>query len=136
MSNFTGIMAEIEESIGLNGALLLAQRYGGQRVYVPNINHINEGHPLSLAIGIDSAKTLCENFYGEALEIPNKGAWRDMRNDLIRQLYVHEGYTADQCAAMTGMTRRNIFNILKSGSPGGGTSAAADSHENQQSLVF
>lgn len=134
MTKFSGIMAEVEEAIGLNGALLLAQRYGGQRVYVPSLEKMTETHPLSMAIGHTAAKKLAETFSGEPLDLPNRGAWRDMRNDIIRHLYIDEGYSADQCAAMTGMTRRNIFNILKSGSPGG--ESRVNRREEQQSLCL
>ena len=93
--DLNGTLEEVAHIIGVSAAVLLAQRLGGARIYVPEEAHID--HPIALAIGLENAKKLSKHFSGEYLEIPSKTAFRKVRNKLICKLYI-EGKTANAIA--------------------------------------
>ncbi|MCX4026622.1 hypothetical protein H0A36_00460 [Endozoicomonas sp. SM1973] len=107
--DLNGTLEELAQVIGVSAAIMLAQRMGGARVYIPETSR--EDHPIALAIGYDNAKKLSEKFPGEYLEIPSKSAFRKVRNKLICRLYI-DGKTANAIAPLFGLTRRQVFNIV------------------------
>lgn len=107
--DLNGTLEQVAQTIGVSAAILLAQRLGGARIYVPEVTNIE--HPIALAIGLENAKKLSEHFSGEYLEIPSKTAFRKLRNKLICKLYI-DGKTANALAPLFGITRRQVFNIV------------------------
>ncbi|MBU2705832.1 hypothetical protein KCM76_07550 [Zooshikella marina] len=104
-----GFLKNAANIIGLDATLTLAQRLGGARVYIPH--DARPDHPLSLAIGHESAKLLCEHFSGETVELPRKSIFIRSRNALIKK-YHGDGYSIDRLALTFGITRRHVYNIL------------------------
>lgn len=69
----TGVLEEMAEAIGRDGALLVAAAYGGARLYVPS--RCSDDHPLIEIVGRERADALCETFRtgvgGAWLEVPH-----------------------------------------------------------------
>ncbi|MBU2711943.1 Mor transcription activator family protein [Zooshikella harenae] len=104
-----GFLKSAANIIGLDATLTLAQRLGGARVYIPH--DATPDHPISLAIGHESAKLLSEHFSGETVELPRKSIFVRSRNALIKK-YHDDGYPIDKLALTFGITRRHVYNIL------------------------
>lgn len=51
---------EIAELVGLETALVIADKVGGTRVSIPP--RAREGHWLSEAVGLETARTICDHF--------------------------------------------------------------------------
>lgn len=65
-----GVLADIAEVVGRDGALDLALALGGQRVYVPSEPRLHPHHRLCTVLGAAAARLIAEHWPGETLEIP------------------------------------------------------------------
>ncbi len=79
-----GILQEIAALIGLPATLKLAQKYGGVRLYVPQL--LPEDHVLVDLVGLEAARKLAEHYGGLVhFDIPKADAIRiALRNSKIR----------------------------------------------------
>ena len=108
---FGAVITEISEVIGEERALILAGRLGGSRIYCNPEADLKASH-VSLAIGEEAARDLFNHFAGEMLQLPTKHTYRVHRDDFIR---TSQGINADQLALMFGLSRRQVFYILSTG---------------------
>lgn len=111
-SAFAGLPAllvEIAEIAGLEAALTLADRYGGNRVYIPR--HAHDGHWLTLCVGRHAADLICAHFAhpsGIELELPRGPALnRAERQARLRKL-IAQGLTSTEITRRLGITRRTV----------------------------
>jgi hypothetical protein len=102
-------LQEIADVIGLAEAILLASRLGGARFTVPG--RAAHDHPLTLAIGQESATILCDYYRGDSLVIPNKSKFIGRRNDVIRDRFA-QGAKVMDLALSFGLTERTVYRIL------------------------
>lgn len=111
-SPFEGLPAlliEIAEIAGLEAALTLADRYGGNRVYIPRSSP--DGHWLMLCVGRVAADAICRHFAmpsGIELELPRGPVLnRTQRQQRLRKLIV-QGLTSPEITRRLGITRRTV----------------------------
>ncbi len=64
-------LREAAEAIGYDGAMRLAEEYGGRRLYVPLPENCRAQHPLARLLGLDALLRLAEIWGGqEHFEVP------------------------------------------------------------------
>lgn len=103
---------EWAEVVGVNNVLKIIAKHGGTRVYVPV--EIDERHPLSQLIGIESAKKLAAYCGGDYLEPPmGLAAKLSVRNAQIKQ--ESRVLSQGQLARKYRLTIRQIRNIVNDG---------------------
>ena len=99
----------------------LVERWGGIRLYVPLEQNIDEAHPIAQELGLEAARKLARlrNSGGQAyesLEVPHAAAYlRALRDRLVKEAFAES--SAARVARRFGMTRRNVFNVLKREEP-------------------
>jgi len=99
----------IADIIGVPGALKVAERWGGVRLYIPMVP--DEDHDLAKLIGIESASRLCEAYAGERIEIPKADCWgRAIKHKLILAARAN-GESQAKVARAHGYTERHVRNI-------------------------
>lgn len=91
-------LAEIAEVADRKAALDLALNMGGATLYVPRPDHLGPEHPLSKAVGHESARKIAARFAGDSLYIPSA------HRLLARHLYGQGVATAD-IAAQLGISK-------------------------------
>lgn len=99
-------LAEIARVSSVATALTLSARYGGRRIYMPEV--MTEEHYLAQAVGIDAAMALSHHYPGDRLEIP---VFRDLRARIKANAIVaarRAGRSQADLAAEYGMTERGI----------------------------
>ena len=110
-----GVLAEIAELIGEAGALAIAARVGGTRIYLPAT--LDDDHWLVAAIGADQAKKLCKHFAvegkrGQRIEIPLAvgGTYRQYLRRVQQRIHEldEEGFSATVIARKVGTTERAV----------------------------
>jgi Mor family transcriptional regulator len=100
----------IAETIGVDGALKLMERFGGTPLYVPV--EISPADPLARCLGIESARLLAERFKREQIYIPTGArARRVVRDrDIVRRHAAGETHAA--LARRFNLSSRRIQSIL------------------------
>ena len=68
MDREQGLLEELVEVAGLQAVIRICRQFGGRPIYIPA--QMTETHPVSLAIGYESAKELSRRHGGERLQIP------------------------------------------------------------------
>lgn len=110
-----GVLAEIAELIGEAGALAIAARVGGTRIYLPAT--LDDDHWLVAAIGAEPAKKLCKHFAvegkrGQRIEIPLAvgGTYRQYLRHVQQRIHEldGEGFSANEIARKVGTTERAV----------------------------
>lgn len=109
-----GILQEIAELIGKAGALQLASKYGGTRVYFPASNAIGK-HWLVKCVGQESADRLCDHFAvdgrGQRIDIPLfGGTYRQLTRQIaqrVHKLHTDKASSTD-IARQLGITQRTV----------------------------
>ena len=102
------VLDEIAAVIGREAALALARALGGQRLYVPR--NFDPVSAVVAAIGADAAAELARTFFGTHIELPLKVARREI---VIAAKRLHPEWTANQLAAHAGVSRWQVFAILR-----------------------
>lgn len=121
VSRLPATLQEMERLIGTKAVLLLVEKYGGVRFYVPQ--KIRAGHDLAKLIGIEAAEKLARDYGGGTHEIARALlASIDRRNIEIKNEY--KTLSQRQLALKYQLTERQIRNIV--------TGAGAD--DNQMGL--
>lgn len=99
-------LREIARVSSVATALTLSNRFGGRRIYLPEVMTID--HELAQIVGIDAAMALSHHFAGERIEIP---IFRDLRSRIKANAIAaarRAGRTQAELAAEYGMTERGI----------------------------
>ena len=112
-ASFTGVLAEIAEIIGENGASLIADHYGGRRLYFP-VNMQMDSHPLAQLIGLGGAQKLSNVFCGEDVEIPLCAARERARRNAQILADRAAGMSVREAAKKYRMTERCVRLICAS----------------------
>lgn len=103
------LLVEIAEVAGLEAAITLADRYGGNRVYIPR--HSPDGHWLSLCVGRMAADHICAHFAhpsGIELELPRGPSMsRSAKQARLRRM-IAQGLTSTEITQRLGITRRTV----------------------------
>lgn len=111
-----GVLGEIADLVGVSAALALTERWGGIRLYVPNVRTLqsNREHPLILAVGLDAAVRIAQHYSGgEPIEVPKADSWRQaVRNALIQQER-ENGASQTELARRHHLTQRWVRQLLK-----------------------
>ncbi|MFT6915612.1 MAG: hypothetical protein ACJAWL_001922 [Motiliproteus sp.] len=105
---FEGALGDLVMAIGVNSALTLTRRLGGNEYYVPKVP--KPGHPLTLALGVSVCNRLCAHYAGTRIDIPSKGVFREQRDRIITKA-LGRGVDQNVLAAQYGLTCRHIRNI-------------------------
>lgn len=109
------VLAEIAELIGEAGALMIAAKYGGRRVYIPARPGASE-HWLIMTIGLANAEKLCSHFAvdgrGARIEIPLHvgGSYRQFLRQVSERLHQldADNLSSREIAAKLGLTQRTV----------------------------
>lgn len=96
--------AELVDVIGEKALTLLAENFGGTRLYVPA--RILSDHEIAVAIGLDAATKLALRFAPDVIRVP---LFRERR--AVR--YRSEGLTNAKIAVRLGMTEVGINRLFK-----------------------
>lgn len=104
------LLLELESVIGLDATLKLVDRWGGGRLYIPEV--MTEHHAIAEHIGMNLAKKM-SSYYGlELLDIPlARSYFRARRN---REIYTRykSGESASRLAKHYGLGLRQTWEIL------------------------
>jgi Homeodomain-like domain len=109
-----GILQEIADIIGTAGALQIASRYGGTRVYFPASSFIGK-HWLVECVGQEAADKLCDHFAvdgrGQRIDIPLfGGTYRQLTRSIaerVHKLHVDDA-SSTEIARRLGITQRTV----------------------------
>lgn len=100
---------EMAEVAGLKAALEVTERWGGTRLFFPK--QVDGEHPLTLTVGLEAARKLCDRFGGDEPSIPRAAnALKYLRNQIIARRYLTESAAA--IARDYGMTERWVYEIV------------------------
>ena len=113
----TGLLAEIAEVIGDEGALAIAAAKGGARASFPTPERLHDGHWLVAAVGIDRARALCQHFKvratGQQFSVPvgPQGGYRAQQRARARALRkaLEAKASIDEAARMVGVDRSTVI---------------------------
>jgi hypothetical protein len=108
-----GVLNEIADVIGVAGAISLAQKVGGTRIYIPG--GITAQHWLVDAIGLGPAEKLCAKFSRSRIDIPlgpagAMVALTRQRAETVRAM-TDEGLSAPTIARRIGVSVRTVCRI-------------------------
>ncbi|MBD2189995.1 Mor transcription activator family protein [Pseudanabaena mucicola] len=100
---------EIRDLIGLNQTLLLVQKFGGTRIYIPP--RLESAKSLIKLLGRDDAQKMIDRFKREQIVIPRCTAFVNSTRD--RQIMSDRalGLTVDQVARKYRLSRQSIQKI-------------------------
>lgn len=107
--NLPELLIEIAEVAGIEAALTLADRYGGNRVYIPR--HAGQHHWLTLCVGQHAADLLCDHFgspSGIELELPRGPVMSKSQRQARVQRMIAQGLNSSEITRRTGCTRRTV----------------------------
>src|SRR5699024_6141275 len=104
------VAAHIVELIGLDAAIVLFERYGGVRVYIPET--VTAEHALTHLLGLPAARGLAAYYGREYVDIP-KGLAALLAARNARIIAEHQGgRTVRDLALSYDLTERRIYYIL------------------------
>ena len=102
---------EIVRVIGMQLALLLAERFGGRTIYLPHPSRVKPETPAAQLLGIEAACRLASEWPQCVLSIPKAAEYlRQVRDREIRA--EPNGMTVGEIAFKYGLTERHVFRIL------------------------
>lgn len=105
------VVKELADAIGLGDAIEVCRRWGGREIYVPV--KVEQGDPLALTLGLESARRLVATFGGQRLQLPaERNALLDLRNAAILR-DVDAGLSHESIGLRYGLTRQSIKHILQ-----------------------
>lgn len=109
-----GVLGEIAEVAGLHATLVVVERWGGIRLYVPEPDKLRETHPLVEAVGRDAAEAIAQRFQGEEILVPcTPRPVRAARDRRIRAEHDPDaGVSASVLARRWGLSLRMVRYIL------------------------
>ena len=103
-----GGLAEVAAIIGRDGALDLAEAWGGQRIYVPKPAGLGGANPLVQTLGNRLAMKLAERLAGDRLQIPRA------RRALVNRL-VERGMSVPDAARRLGLDLSTAYRYRRLG---------------------
>ena len=104
------IIEDIGRVIGEDNAAMLAYRFPGMGFYVPKDA---ENLPQFCAlIGSLLTQKFCDHYSSTLVQFPMRSDIRKTRNKWIAQQHAR-GKTINELVAISGVSRRQIFNILR-----------------------
>ena len=107
-------VAEIADVIGRQKALVLAGACGGV-LYVPQ--RLTQDHKIAKLVGMEAGNRLVASFGGCVVYIATCAKLRaSWRNDAIKRWH-EDGVPKRALSELTGLTERQINNVLKDGNP-------------------
>lgn len=110
LENLPESMQPVAQVVGVAGALKLMDRYGGDRVYVPQ--RLTLFHPLVDLLGLEAALALSFAYGGDYLAVPVGVAMRcQARNERLWRLR-QQGWSYSQIRQEFNLSRRRIAEIL------------------------
>ena len=104
-------LREIAELVGVDGAMALARRWGGRRLYVPTVMP-DITHPIADVLGLDKAHALAACFGGQRLLIPQAAAFQRLQRDQEIERQHADGVPVSEIAERFGVSERQVFAIL------------------------
>ena len=103
-------VADIVQAIGVPATLKLIERFGGSRVYAPELEHITEDHAIARAIGLEAARALAKLCAMNRLEIPRAAnAFRLARDRAIQR--ESRTTSVSKLALKYRLTERRVYQI-------------------------
>jgi len=121
--NAAAAFADLVAAIGLDGALELARKLGGIKVYIPT--KLPRSSKLQAKIGDELLAKLIAFGGGSHITVPK----RPERYFRVWKLHQEGALTRSEIAAETGFSERQVYRILKmpeAAMPGAGRSAVSD----------
>ncbi|MEQ1671431.1 MAG: hypothetical protein ABL893_11275 [Hyphomicrobium sp.] len=103
------LMVEIAEIAGVEAAITICDRYGGNRVYIPR--YAPDHHWLVHCVGRVAADALCEHFAspsGIELELPTGARLNRTQRRARLEKLIADGYTSSEITRRLGVTRRCV----------------------------
>lgn len=104
------LLALVADGLGMGAAVALAQKLGGQRIYVGKSPR--DQHRLARLLGLETAQFLARHFGGEYISVPN-GRRSGPQARQRRQAVAASGASSNQLAAELGVTQRHIFKLRR-----------------------
>lgn len=105
------ILTELASTVGMGKAIEICRRWGGRGLQVPE--RVEDGDPLALAIGLESARALVLHYCGRRIDLPTeRNAMRRIRDEAIRRDRA-SGMSQERIGAAYGITRQAVAHVLK-----------------------
>ena len=113
LDGLPALMAEIAEVAGVEAAITICDRYGGNRVYIPR--YAPDHHWLVHCVGRVAANALCQHFAvdttGIELELPTGSALNKAQRRARLERMIAEGYRSPEITRRLGVTRRWVTHV-------------------------
>lgn len=107
------LLREIADIVGVPGALLLVEAWGGLTRRIPHPRNVTPDHPLSRLLGQEHAEKLAFRFPAQEVYIAKlEGGELEARNREIVARY-SAGEKVDDLAQSYSLCDRQVWNILK-----------------------
>lgn len=104
------LMVEIAEIAGVEAAITICDRYGGNRVYIPR--YAPDHHWLVHCVGRVAADAICTHFANGAtgieLELPTGARLNRTQRRAKLEKLIAEGYSSTEITRRLGVTRRCV----------------------------
>ncbi|MBF0448399.1 MAG: hypothetical protein HQL67_09385 [Magnetococcales bacterium] len=109
-SDLPDSLTEIKEVVGLQGALILLNRCGGTRLFIPR--RLKAQHKLANLLGLEAARLMSAYFGGETLTIVRGSRAKKLaRNRSLIHRY-DAGERVAELAVAFELTERQVYTIL------------------------
>ncbi len=102
------LLQRVAEACGVGAALSLAGTYGGREIYIPQPDAIDEAHPLALALGLATARTIAGVLSPGKIVIPMGPASSVRRRAAALRRMRREGTTNAEQARRLGIHVRTV----------------------------
>lgn len=113
VAGYPGVLAEIADLIGNEGADAIVNQYGGTSLYVPScMSYMTIDHPLAKLLGIEAAQKMVPIFGGDDFDIPKADAVKRARRNALIFVDRAAGLSHSALARKYDLTERQIRSIL------------------------
>ncbi len=112
LAGLPALMVEIAEVAGVEAAITICDRYGGNRVYIPR--YANDHHWLTQCVGRAAANAICEHFAspsGIELELPTGARLNRAQRRLRLEQMIKDGCKSPEITRRLGVTRRQVKRV-------------------------
>jgi len=115
LDGLPALMVEIAEIAGVEAAMTICDRYGGNRVYIPR--YAPDHHWLVHCVGRVAADAICEHFAlattGIEIELPTGANLTRMQRRARLEKLIAEGYSSTEITRRLGVTRRWVTRVKR-----------------------
>jgi len=108
------ILGEIAVLCSVGTALKFARAFGGRKFYFCRPEYLHSDHPLVKAVGFDDAATIAQHYMADIVDVPKAERWHIAARNRMMLQERQKGASQSDLARKTGLTVRQVRNVLGS----------------------